>query len=66
MRQKGSVVVQGVREFSAEARDGLVKLMESLADGDTVRLGDFGDAGHSTDADEQAAILREFAHALRR
>lgn len=32
--------------------------LEALANGETVALGEFGTAGTSTDADEQADILR--------
>lgn len=34
------------------------RLIGALADGDEVKLGEFGDAGRTTDADEQADILR--------
>lgn len=42
-------------------------LLDRLADGETVVLGAFGDNSSSggTDADEEAALLREVADSLR-
>jgi hypothetical protein len=51
---------------STQAKESLADTLETLANGGSVVLGDFGDAGISTDADEQACLLREIADALRR
>lgn len=36
-------------------------ILERLANGEAVFLGQFGDAGTTTDADVQASIIRELA-----
>lgn len=52
-------------EISKPAATALADLLDRLADGEAVELGAFGDAGTTTDADEQAAYLREEATRLR-
>jgi hypothetical protein len=51
-----------------ERREEVAELLDRLAQGDVVRLGEFGDGGSAaaTPADEQAAILYEVAATLRR
>jgi hypothetical protein len=63
-RADGSRVVE--LAGSTQAKESLADTLETLANGGSVVLGDFGDAGISTDADEQACLLREIADALRR
>lgn len=40
-------------------------LLDRLANGDTVALGEFGDNSAATDADDEAAVLRDLADKLR-
>lgn len=49
-------------EWTLEQIDSVKEILEKLANGDTVTLGDFGDGVVGTDADEQAAIIRELTH----
>jgi hypothetical protein len=44
--------------WSEENLTEVKRKLEALANGETVALGEFGDAGTTTDADEQADILR--------
>lgn len=51
---------------SQEARERVAKLLDALADGEAVQLGDFSDAGsETTDADVDASILRDLVDHLR-
>lgn len=49
-----------------ESKERVAQLLDRLADGEGVELGEFGDAGSTTDADEDAALIRELADSLRR
>lgn len=44
----------------------VAKMLDQLADGESVVLGEFGDNADSMPADEDAMLLREIAEALRR
>lgn len=67
MNPKGSRVKESRVYLPVDESNGsLATLLDDLADGGTVTLGEFGDAGTTTDADSQAATLREIADALRR
>lgn len=66
MRTKGSIVVAEVRTYNEDIRNSTADLLESLADGNGIVLGEFGTAGTTTDADEQAGLIRELAYAIRR
>lgn len=49
-----------------DPKERVAKLLEALANGDSVRLGDFSDqAASATDADMEAAVLRDLADGLR-
>jgi hypothetical protein len=47
------------------AQERVAELLERLANGETVVLGEFGDNAVSTDADEDACVLRELADHVR-
>lgn len=54
-----------ISALSPQARTGLASILDHLADGEEVTLGEFGDQARTTDADEQAGALREIADELR-
>jgi hypothetical protein len=55
-----------LREMTRHRAIALADLLDQLANGETVALGEFGDAATDTDADEQSMILREIADELRK
>jgi hypothetical protein len=55
----------GSSAYSTQASTGLAQILDRLADGESVQLGEFGNQARTTDADEQASLLREVADELR-
>jgi hypothetical protein len=48
-----------------DVRTTIAALLDDLADGNVVRLGEFGDNATSRLADDQAVLLRDLADGLR-